>query len=272
MALPVEHDAAPVAGGAARRAADHRRTGTLLAPLVFGAVVLLLWEVASRSGAVDPYFLPAPSAVLDRVAEDLTGPARSYLWPTVGAAAWGTLLGAAVALPLGILIASSALARRVLEPYVAASQALPAVAVAPLLSLWLGYGLLPVVVLCALMVFFPMLLGTVYGLTHVDADVVEAARLDGAGGPTLLGRILLPLALPAILTGVRNGVTLSLTGAIVGEIVTGGRGLGMLLSSRASSADTVGLFAVLTVLCLTAAALFGAIGALQTHLRRRQGA
>src|SRR5690606_13676875 len=123
-----------------------------------------------------------------------------------------------------------------LEPYIAASQALPAVAVAPLLVLWLGYGLLPVVVLCALMVFFPILVATVHGLTQVDRDVVDAARVDGASGLTLLRTILLPLAMPAILSGIRNGFTISITGAIVGEIVTGGAGMGLLLSARASAA------------------------------------
>ncbi|MGC5616884.1 ABC transporter permease [Georgenia sp. Z1491] len=271
MAQAIEHDD-DARASADSRTRERTRPGSALAPLAFGLIVLVAWEAASRAGAVDPYFLPAPSAILARVAEDLAGPARAYLWPTLVAAGWGSLLGAAVALPLGIVIASSTLARRVLEPYVAASQALPAVAVAPLLALWLGYGVLPVVVLCALMVFFPMLLGTVYGLTHIDPDVVEAARLDGAGGPVLLARILLPLAVPAILTGVRNGVTLSLTGAIVGEIVTGGRGLGMLLSARGASADTVGLFSILAVLCVLAASLFAAVGALQRHLRHRQGA
>jgi NitT/TauT family transport system permease protein len=242
----------------------------VLAPLGLGLLVLLAWEAAARAGLVDPFFLPAPLDILARLRDDLLGTNREFLWPTLAAAGWGTLLAVAVAVPLGIAIASSRVARRLLEPYVAASQALPAVAVAPLLVLWLGYGLLPVVVLCALMVFFPILLGTVLGLTEVDPDVVEAARLDGASGPSLLGRILLPLALPSLLTGLRNGVTLSLTGAIVGEIVTGGRGLGLLLSSRAAAADTTGLFAVLTLLCALAALLFALIGALSTHLRHRQ--
>lgn len=277
MALPIDHGEDPPhgAGADARvRPRPSARTSArhAIAPLGLGLAVLLVWELVCRTGLVDPYFLPAPSEILARVLADLRGPARGYLWPTLVSAGAGSLLGAAVALPLGVTIASSPTARRMLEPYVAASQALPAVAVAPLLALWLGYGAAPVIVLCALMVFFPMLLGTVHGLTHVDPEVVEAARLDGAGGPVLLGRILLPLALPSILTGVRNGVTLSFTGAIVGEIVTGGRGLGMLLSARASAADTIGLFSVLTVLCVLAAALFGAVGALQRHLRNRQGA
>ena len=101
-----------------------------------------------------------------------------------------------------------------------------AVAIAPLLALWLGYGYLPIVVLCAVMVFFPISLTTAFGVTHIDPDIRDAARLDGAHRWSLLREIEYPLALPAILTGLRNGVTLSMTGAVVGEFVLGGRGLG----------------------------------------------
>src|SRR5699024_11036601 len=100
-----------------------------IAPLALGIVVVLAWEAAARAGLVDPFFLPAPADILTRLGDDLTGPNRRYLGPTLAAAGWGSVLAAAVAIPLGIAIASSRLARRLLEPYVAASQALPAVAV-----------------------------------------------------------------------------------------------------------------------------------------------
>lgn len=237
--------------------------GRVLAPLLLAAVVLIAWELATRTGAVDTFFLPAPTEVLARVWSDLTGPALAYAWPTLQAAAGGSLLALVVALPLGVLVTSSAWARTALEPYIAASQALPAVAVAPLLVLWLGYGLVPVMVLCALMVFFPILVSTVHGLTHVDRDIVAAARVDGASGLTLLRHILLPLALPAILAGMKNGFTISITGAIVGEIVTGGKGMGLLLSARAASADATGLFSVLVLLGAAAITIYIAVGALQ---------
>ncbi|WP_418606835.1 ABC transporter permease [Georgenia sp. SUBG003] len=239
----------------------------LVPPLLLGVVVLGVWEAVSRSGAVPAFFLPPPSAVAVRLAEDLTtGGLPSYVAPTLVEAALGCLLGAAVALPLGYLVFRSPRAAAAVEPYVAASQAVPAVALAPLLMLWLGYGLLPIVVLCALTVFFPIVLATVLGLRTIDHDVADAARLDGAGEWHLLRHIELPLALPALLTGLRNGFTLSVTGAVVGEFVMGGQGLGMLVAARGDSADTVGIFAALVVLCVLAMSVYGLLGALERRL------
>lgn len=257
--LPVDQEAQQPA----QERRSRRNRLRIIAPVALAAAVLTTWVLATRTGAVDTFFLPSAGDVFSRVWSDLTGPALSYVWPTLQAAAGGSLLALVAAVPLGVLIASSVVARAMLEPYVAGSQALPAVAVAPLLVLWLGYGLAPVVVLCALMVFFPILVATVHGLVHVDQDVVSAARVDGASGLTLLRTILLPLALPAILAGVRTGFTLSITGAIVGEIVTGGDGMGLLLSTRAAAADSTGLFSTLLVLSTAAISVYIIIGVLQ---------
>lgn len=266
---PVSGPTSVTRGSAPRSVPPRRGRGRVLAPLLLAAIVLSGWEIATRTGAVDAFFLPAPTKVFARVWSDLTGPALSYAWPTLQAAVGGSLLALVVAVPLGVLVTSSTWARTALEPYIAASQALPAVAVAPLLVLWLGYGLVPVMVLCALMVFFPILVSTVHGLTQVDRDIVAAARVDGASGLTLLRMILLPLALPAILAGMRNGFTISITGAIVGEIVTGGDGMGLLLSARAASADATGLFSVLVLLGAAAITVYIAVGAVQHRLANR---
>ncbi|MFC7406724.1 ABC transporter permease [Georgenia alba] len=236
-------------------------------PLLLGLVVLACWEAACRSGLVDPFFLPAPSAVAVRFVEDLGAGLVGYTVPTLVEAVLGCLAGAAVALPLGYLIVRSPRSAAAVEPYLAASQSVPAVAVAPLLMLWLGYGLAPIVVLCALLVFFPIVLTTVLGLRSLDQDVRDAARLDGAGAWQLLRHVEAPLALPAILTGVRNGFTLSVTGAVVGEFVMGGRGLGVLVASRADAADTPGLFVALAVLAGLAMSVYGLLGALEQRLR-----
>ncbi|RPF28447.1 NitT/TauT family transport system permease protein [Georgenia muralis] len=251
----------PAATRAARPAARRRR---ILPALVLGAVLVVVWETVARTGLVPAVFLPAPTAVAERLAEDLTtGGLARYVLPTLVEAVLGSALGAAVALPLGYLVFRSRHASAALEPYIAASQAIPAVALAPLLVLWLGYGLLPIVVLCALLVFFPILLATVLGLRTLDPDVVAAARLDGAGSWSLLRHVELPLAWPSILTGVRNGFTLSVTGAVVGEFVMGGHGLGMLLSARGLAADTTGIFSALIVLCALAMTIYGLLGALE---------
>ncbi|MPV88706.1 ABC transporter permease subunit, partial [Georgenia ruanii] len=233
-------------------------------------VVLALWQGATAAGTIDPFFLPAPSAIAQRLWEDLTGGGLlTYVRPTLTEAAAGCALGAVVALPLGYLVFRSRVADAALSPYIAASQAIPAVAIAPLLVIWVGYGLVPITVLCALLVFFPILLATVHGLRTLDRDVVDAARLDGAGRWQLLRHIAGPLALPSVLTGVRNGFTLSVTGAVVGEFVMGGNGLGTLLSIHGQSADTTGLFAALVVLCALAMTIYGLLTAVERRLARR---
>lgn len=97
------------------------------------------------------------------------------------------------------------------------------------------------------------------GLRHVDARVVDAARIDGAGSRALLTEVELPLALPSILGGLRNGFTLSVTGAVVGEMVMGGAGLGELLTMQRDSLDTAGMFATILILCAIASLLYSLI-------------
>src|SRR5690606_11117569 len=110
----------------------------------------------------------------------------------------GSALGAAVAFPLGYFVARNRWAAAGLQPYIAASQALPAVALAPLLVIWVGYGLFPVVLLCALLVFFPILLATVLGMRTLDQEVIDAVHMYGAAGVAMLRHIEVPLAMPSL--------------------------------------------------------------------------
>ncbi len=144
-----------------------------------------------------------------------------------------------------------------LEPYLAASQAVPAVALAPLLVLLLGYGLLPVAALCALIVFFPAAVNTTLGFRTIDRDVLDAARIDGAGRWALLRHIEAPLAIPSILAGLRASLTLAVTGAVVGEFVLGDQGLGGLLTIARGNFDAPLVFATLIALALMAITLYG---------------
>ena len=242
--------------GGTERPRAHARL-RVAAPLVLGVLVLVAWHLATTSGAVPPTFLPTPLAVWDRLVLEVTqGGLLRATFITLGEAVLGCVLAAAIALPTGWLVARSRVVAAALQPYLAASQAIPAVAIAPLLVLWVGYGIEPVVLLCALLVFFPIVLSTVLGLRTLDTDVIEAARLDGAHGWRMIRHIELPLATPALLTGLRNGFTLSITGAVVGELVMGGRGLGLVLGVYSSSADTTGLVATLAVLCVLAVLIF----------------
>ena len=139
-------------------------------------------------------------------------------------------------------------------------------ALAPILVLWLGYGLKSVAVLCALIVFFPMVVNTALGIRGIDRDLLSAARLDGASRVPLLVHIETPLALPAVLAGMRTALTLSITGAVVGEFVLGDRGLGGLILIARGNFDTPLVFATLLTLMLLASALYGVARLIERRL------
>jgi NitT/TauT family transport system permease protein len=262
-----------IARGAHGRRVSAGRPGTvfraLVPPLAFGLLLLVVWDIVIRAGAVSDFYLPAPADLARHFTDELLHDSLlDYTRETVWEALVGSGMGIGVALPLGYLIARSDLAAAALQPYLAASQAVPAVALAPLLALWLGYGLLPIAVLCALLVFFPILVNTVLGLRSLDPDVMGAARVDGVGRWGMLWYIELPLALPSVLAGVRNGLTLSITGAVVGEFVMGGEGLGQLMTVQRQEADTIGLFSTLVMLALLAAGLYGVVRLVERLVQR----
>ena len=177
----------------------HRSPALRVLPaLALAAALLGVWSWGA--GRLGPVLLPTPVAVL-RALRELAG--TGDLWPAVaatgGVAAQGALLAVVVAAPLAWVIVHSRYASAALEPYLAASQAIPAVAIAPLLVLWFGYGPGTTALLAALLVFFPIVITTALGLRGLDPEVLAAARVDGAGRWRLLRHIETPLALLQLL-------------------------------------------------------------------------
>ncbi len=258
-----EDGSPPVVTGAAagQRSSAGRTRRHLLAAVpafVLGALALGAWQLAAETHALPSYFVPPPAEVLAAFQRSVaSGQLLSYAGWTLAESFTGFALGALIALPLGYAIARSRSLALLLEPYLAASQALPAVALAPLLVLWLPYGLPSVAVLCALIVFFPAVVSTALGLRMLDRDVLDAARVEGANRWQLLWHMEAPLALPAILAGLRTSLTLSITGAVVGEFVIGDQGLGGLLEIARGNFDIPLVFATLLMLALLAMALYG---------------
>jgi len=229
-----------------------------VAPLAFAVVLVGLWWLAA--GSAPRFLLPDPGSVAASLVRDVTSPSwYEFFGTTIVEALGGCALGAVVALPLAVLLHRSAVAAAAVNPFLGATQAIPAIALAPLLVLWVGYGFWAIVVLCGVMVFFPILISSVLGLRHVPGSLVDAARLDGAGSWALLTEIEAPLALASVLAGLRNGFTLSVTGAVVGEMVMGGRGLGALLTALRDRMDTAGMFATIIVLCVVASTIYSLI-------------
>lgn len=238
------------------------RVRHMAAPMLLGLVLLAGWLLLSRG--LPAYVLPNPGSVVVKLWTGLTS--RTLLAPlgvTLLEAAAGCLGGAAVALPLAILLHRSRWADSATRPFLGATQAIPAIALAPLLVLWVGYGLVPIALLCALIVFFPILVAAAAGLRHVDHEVVDAAKMDGASSAQSLVHIEVPLALPWIYAGFRNGFTLSVTGAVVGEMVMGGTGLGTVLIVQRDQLDTAGMVATIVLLAAVASIAYLTLVALE---------
>ncbi|MEL4358403.1 MULTISPECIES: ABC transporter permease [unclassified Luteococcus] len=229
----------------------------MLAPMVLAVLIVGLWQLVVTVAAWPAFVLPSPGGVLGRLGHDLADPATwGYLRTTLTEALGGCLIGALAGFPLAVAIHESAWFSAAANPFLGATQAIPAIALAPLLVLWVGYGLLGVMVLCALMVFFPILVTSLVGLRHVSPEIVDAARMDGAGRLAVLWWIEAPLALPSALAGLRNGFTLSITGAVVGEMVMGGEGLGQVLTVQRDQVDTAGMFSTIILLCAVASLIY----------------
>jgi NitT/TauT family transport system permease protein len=255
-AAPTGVTTTPTAPGPSRR----RRglLGVALPALVSLAVFVLVWQLVVFVSGFQSFVLPGPWTVLERF---VTAWADGTMWPhfaqTLLEVVLGFALGASVALAVGILLARSRLAERLLSPYLVAAQATPVLALAPLIALWFGTGLLSKLVITTLIVFFPVTVATMVGIRSVDPRLLEMARSFRATGWQIITRIEIPAALPAILGGMRVGVTLAVIGAIVGEWAGGDKGLGVLINiARASLFDTPLMFAALATLALMGVGLY----------------
>jgi len=243
-----------------------------VAPLATVAILLLIWEAIARSGRYQSFILPDPPTVFGSLFDNLgNGTLGAAAGTTLQEAGLGFLLAALVAFPLGYLLAHTPLLERFFAPLIAASQAVPAVAVAPLLLLWLGNGALPKVLVCAVIVLFPLLVSTVTGIRGVPREYIEVAQVFGAPRWEQIARVELPLAAPVLLGGIKLGVALSLTGAVVGEFVASDAGLGFLLNYSRANLDTPLLFATLLTLAALGIAFYTAISYLERIISRWQG-
>lgn len=229
---------------------------------------LLIWQLVVLVSGFPPFILPPPADVGARwVAAWRAGTIQPHLLATLGEVALGFVVGAGSALVVGYALARSALVVRVLSPYLVAAQATPILALAPLIALWFGPGLAGKVVICALIVFFPVAVATMVGIRSVDARLLELGRSLRATRRQVLTTLEIPAALPSILGGMRVGVTLAVVGAIVGEWAGAERGLGVLINlARGSMFDIPLMFATLLTIALVGIALYLVVVVIERRL------
>ena len=226
----------------------------LLAP-AFGAVLLLTWELVARSGMYASFIVPTPASVADRwweIASD--GSLVRHTAVTLREVLTGLLVGVLTAFWLGYLLAKSRLVAYTLTPYLVALQAIPIVAIAPLLIIWFKAGIASKVIICALLVFFPMLVNTVLGMRNIPPELRDLMRSLEATPLQTFWHLELPAALPILLGGLKVSATLSVIGAVVGEFVSASAGLGYLINFGRGVYDTP--LVIAAVFTLTGMALF----------------
>lgn len=234
--------------------------------------LLAVWEFIVRQAGISALVLPAPSAVGRALWNTLSS---GYLWPHIGATLTEMLLGLALGgiagLAMGVALAESALLDRVLKPYVIVSQVVPKLALAPLFVLWFGFGILPTVVMTALICFFPLMENTLTSLRQVDANRLQLFRMLGASRLQTLLRLKLPAGLPGILAGWRVALVLALVGAVVGEFIGASKGLGAVIIAAQGMMDTPLMFAALAAIAVIGLLCYQAMLVVERRLLRPYG-
>jgi len=169
----------------------------------------------------------------------------------------GLVVGSSLATFLGYLLAKSSMLEKLLSPYLVASQAIPLVAIAPLLVIWFGPGIFSKILICAMIVFFPVLVNTILGFRGVPDNLRDLMQSMRATRWQKLRLLEVPAALPILLGGLRIGATLSVIGAVVGEFVGSDKGLGFLINVGRGQFDTALVFVSIFTLIFMALVLYG---------------
>jgi NitT/TauT family transport system permease protein len=252
---------------AARHPSFIARYSSLALSVALLVVLLAAWEAFVRLRGLSPLVLPPPGAVFTKLVEQLAnGALLPHTATTLAEILLGFALGSVLGVGSGALVAHSPLLRRVLTPYLIASQAMPKLALAPLFVLWLGYDLTPKVVITALIAFFPLFENTVAGLNEVAPEKLELFRMLRASAWQTFAKLRVPSALPYLFAGLRVAMVLSVVGAVVGEYVGANRGLGALIIASQGTMDTTLMFAVITLLTLLGVGLYLAVALVERRI------
>ena len=238
------------------------RAPNLAVPTLAIVTVLALWAAIVRLFEIPDYLLPAPQDVAARIIKEWP-----LLWKhgayTLMSVLTGFAASVVIGVPLAFAIVLSRSMERVAMPFLVMSQTIPKVAIAPILVVWLGFGILPKIAIVFLISFFPIVVSTVVGLKSVESDMIDLVRSMGARTTKIMLRVRGPSALPQMFAGFKIAVCLAVVGAIVGEFVGSDRGLGFLLLTSTGSLDGTLVWSALFVLIAMGISLFAIVSKLE---------
>jgi NitT/TauT family transport system permease protein len=228
-------------------------------------LILLLWEMLAKQ--MSELVLPAPSVVVTTLLEGLrNGYYTPHILRTSLEIVIGLFLGSLLGILTGIWMGEVEFIRKLLFPYVIASQAVPKLALAPLFILWFGFGMTSKVVITALICFFPLMENTVTAIQYTDPTKIELFRVLGANRWQTLFKLKIPAGLPSIMAGFRVAVVLAVVGAVVGEFIGGSEGLGALIIASQGMMDTPLMFSVLILITILGTFLYQLVNFIERRL------
>ncbi|WP_225753240.1 ABC transporter permease [Actinotalea sp. Marseille-Q4924] len=255
MVAPVTEAVAPSLRRSRRGTGRARAIGLPVLALV---IIIVLWWAATRVLAIPSYLVPGPDLVVAKLAE-FAGYLSTQTLVTLRETVIGFALAILIGVPVAMAIARFRTLEQMLYPLLLAVNAVPKVAIAPILVVWMGFGLTPKVVMVVLLCFFPIVLSTVAGLRSTPAELVELSRSLDAGELKEFVKVRFPWALPQIFVGLKTAISLAVIGAVIAEFVGSSAGLGYVIVQSGASADTALAFAAISLLALISIVLFYAI-------------
>ncbi|HEX7101996.1 MAG TPA: ABC transporter permease [Nitrolancea sp.] len=231
-------------------------------PSVLIAAALVAWELIVRITDTPRWFLPPPTAIVTALV-DSRRLMLHHTWVTLEELLLGFAISVLLGIAFALAIASSRIVERAFYPFVVASQAIPIIALAPILLIWFGYGLTPKVIVVVLICFFPVVVNTVDGLRSVDPELVDLLRSMGANEWTIYRVVRIPSSLPYVFSGTRIAAAVSVVGALIGEWVGASAGLGYLMTRSAAQFLTARVFAAVLISAVIGLAMFVIVSLLE---------
>ncbi|MAU65129.1 MAG: nitrate ABC transporter permease [Dehalococcoidia bacterium] len=236
-----------------------KRKLTWIPSIFFVIVLLIVWDVLVRINDVPSWLLPSPSEIFKAMLDN----ARILTSHTITTLI-EVILGFVIALFVGLLLSSAITLSSTIEksfyPFIIASQTIPVIVIAPMLLVWVGYGLMPKIIVVALISFFPIVVNTVDGMKSIDMDLEKLFRTMGASNWDIFRKIRIPNSLPYMFSGLRVAISISVIGAVIGEWVGSSEGLGYLMIRSKPQFQTELVFAAIFILSIMGIILFFGIG------------
>jgi len=229
--------------------------------------LLLVWETAADLAGIPSFVLPTPSDIGASILKNW-GALLTHAWVTLLETLAGFGLSVMIGIPLAVFIVYSRIFSRVVYPMLVASQAVPKVALAPILLVILGYGVGPKIIVAFLIAFFPVVVNTVTGLASVDRDTLNLMHSMGASKVDVFRKVRFPHAVPSMIAGFKVAIAFAVVGAVVGEFVGSRSGLGYYMLLATGNFDTPLVFACVILLTVMGVVLFYTVGLLEVALGR----